>query len=56
MTIRNSLANEIKNLYTFPNLGLYGQIYHPEKEVIIDAFKLSNEIAGISFVYNTPQF
>lgn len=29
------------------NLNLYGQIYHPEREVLIDAFNLSNDLSGV---------
>ena len=29
------------------NLNLYGQVYHPEKEVLIDAFNLSNDLSGV---------
>ena len=37
------------------NLNLYGQVYHPEKEILIDAFNLSNDLSGIEGITLDPK-
>lgn len=37
------------------NLNLYGQIYNPEKEILIDAFNQSNDYTGLEGIALDPQ-
>lgn len=37
------------------NLNLYGQVYHPEKEILIETFNLSNDLSGIEGNYPRPK-
>ncbi len=36
------------------NLNLYGHIYHPEKEIVIDAYNFSSEIQGLEDIKLDP--
>jgi hypothetical protein len=37
------------------NLNLYGQIYNPEKEILIDAFNQSNDYTGLEGIALDPK-